>query len=207
MQLNSSYLKALDGFLMVLSEDGDMIYISENINKCLGLAQVRPTRNRDDLDGVKVGSRKCVFFFVDHEAEIFFSVNITKRQVETCLFLRLLPLQFDLTGHSVFDFIHPCDQEELREMMLVHRTGEGDENRELTNGERRAKKSHFDPAPQSVSEEANLFLAGGFRLRGGGCQSKLLFFHSRPEGTYTWKVASVACQVTVAETAPCIIGF
>lgn len=44
LQLNSSYLKALDGFLMVLSEDGDMIYISENINKCLGLAQVRQIR-------------------------------------------------------------------------------------------------------------------------------------------------------------------
>ncbi|XP_044229840.1 hypoxia inducible factor 1 subunit alpha a [Thunnus albacares] len=68
IQLNSSYLKALEGFLMVLSEDGDMIYLSENVNKCLGLAQ------------------------------------------------------FDLTGHSVFDFTHPCDQEELREM-LVHRTG------------------------------------------------------------------------------------
>lgn len=39
-QLNSSYLKALEGFLMVLSEDGDMIYLSENVNKCLGLAQV-----------------------------------------------------------------------------------------------------------------------------------------------------------------------
>ncbi|XP_061650743.1 hypoxia inducible factor 1 subunit alpha b [Phyllopteryx taeniolatus] len=67
-QLNSSYLKALEGFLMVLSEDGDIIYLSENVNKCLGLAQ------------------------------------------------------FDLTGHSVYDFTHPCDQEELREM-LVHRTG------------------------------------------------------------------------------------
>ncbi|XP_057714837.1 hypoxia inducible factor 1 subunit alpha a isoform X2 [Corythoichthys intestinalis] len=67
-QLNSSYLKALEGFLMVLSEDGDMIYLSENVNKCLGLAQ------------------------------------------------------FDLTGHSVFDYTHPCDQDELREM-LVHRTG------------------------------------------------------------------------------------
>lgn len=40
IQLNSSYLKALDGFLMVLSEDGDIIYLSENVNKCLGLAQV-----------------------------------------------------------------------------------------------------------------------------------------------------------------------
>ncbi|XP_056283153.1 hypoxia inducible factor 1 subunit alpha a isoform X1 [Pseudoliparis swirei] len=67
-QLNGSYLKALDGFLLVLSEDGDMIYLSENVNKCLGLAQ------------------------------------------------------FDLTGLSVFDFIHPCDQEELREMLL-HKTG------------------------------------------------------------------------------------
>uniref|UniRef100_A0A8C3A0Q6 Hypoxia-inducible factor 1-alpha n=1 Tax=Cyclopterus lumpus TaxID=8103 RepID=A0A8C3A0Q6_CYCLU len=67
-QLNGSYLKALEGFLLVLSEDGDMIYLSENVNKCLGLAQ------------------------------------------------------FDLTGLSVFDFIHPCDQEELREMLL-HKTG------------------------------------------------------------------------------------
>lgn len=31
-------------------------------------------------------------------------------------------LQFELTGHSVFDFTHPCDHEELREM-LTHRNG------------------------------------------------------------------------------------
>ena len=35
-----------------------------------------------------------------------------------CLFL-----QFELTGHSVFDFTHPCDHEEMREM-LTHRNGE-----------------------------------------------------------------------------------
>ncbi|KAM8833214.1 hypoxia inducible factor 1 subunit alpha a [Synchiropus picturatus] len=68
LHFNSSYLKALEGFLMVLSEDGDMIYLSDNVNKCLGLAQL------------------------------------------------------DLTGHSVFDFTHPCDQEELRET-LQHRAG------------------------------------------------------------------------------------
>lgn len=65
-QLNSFYLKALDGFVMVLTEDGDMIYLSENVNKCMGLTQ------------------------------------------------------FELTGQSVFDFMHPCDHEELREM-LTHR--------------------------------------------------------------------------------------
>ncbi|XP_050808508.1 hypoxia-inducible factor 1-alpha [Gopherus flavomarginatus] len=67
-EMNCFYLKALDGFVMVLSEDGDMIYMSENVNKCMGLTQ------------------------------------------------------FELTGHSVFDFTHPCDHEELREM-LTHRNG------------------------------------------------------------------------------------
>lgn len=39
--VDSYYLKALDGFLMVLTEEGDMIYLSENVNKHLGLSQVR----------------------------------------------------------------------------------------------------------------------------------------------------------------------
>ncbi|KAK2896853.1 hypothetical protein QQF64_005559 [Cirrhinus molitorella] len=67
-QWNSSYLKALDGFLVVLSADGDIVYLSENVSKCLGIPQI------------------------------------------------------DLTGHSVFEFTHPCDHEELREM-LAHKTG------------------------------------------------------------------------------------
>lgn len=53
IQLNSSYLKALEGFLMVLSEDGDMIYLSENVNKCLGLAQVGLTCNSKMMKGEK----------------------------------------------------------------------------------------------------------------------------------------------------------
>jgi len=39
-QLNGFYLKALEGFLMVLSEDGDMVYLSENVSKSMGLTQV-----------------------------------------------------------------------------------------------------------------------------------------------------------------------
>ncbi|CAJ0968653.1 unnamed protein product [Ranitomeya imitator] len=64
-QLNCFYLKALEGFVLVLTEEGDMIYLSENVNKCMGLTQ------------------------------------------------------FELTGHSVFDFTHPCDHEELREMLTL----------------------------------------------------------------------------------------
>ncbi|XP_067317133.1 hypoxia-inducible factor 3-alpha-like [Anolis sagrei] len=62
-QVDGYYLKALDGFLMVLTEEGDMIYLSENVNKHLGLSQL------------------------------------------------------ELIGHSVFDFIHPCDQEELQDVL------------------------------------------------------------------------------------------
>ena len=38
------YLKALDGFVMILSHDGDLMYISENVHKILGLTQVRRTQ-------------------------------------------------------------------------------------------------------------------------------------------------------------------
>ncbi|KAM4690597.1 hypoxia-inducible factor 1-alpha [Rhinophrynus dorsalis] len=74
-QLNCFYLKALDGFVLVLTEEGDMIYLSENVNKCMGLTQ------------------------------------------------------FELTGHSVFDFTHPCDHEELREM-LTYRNGPAKKGKE-----------------------------------------------------------------------------
>ncbi|XP_067412898.1 hypoxia-inducible factor 3-alpha isoform X1 [Emydura macquarii macquarii] len=62
-QVDACYLKALDGFIMVLTEEGDMAYLSENVSKHLGLTQL------------------------------------------------------ELIGHSVFDFIHPCDQEEMQDML------------------------------------------------------------------------------------------
>ncbi|XP_028921204.1 LOW QUALITY PROTEIN: hypoxia-inducible factor 3-alpha [Ornithorhynchus anatinus] len=61
--LDACYLKALDGFVMVLTAEGDMVYLSENVSKHLGLSQL------------------------------------------------------ELIGHSVFDFVHPCDQEELQDVL------------------------------------------------------------------------------------------
>ncbi|KAL1769201.1 hypoxia-inducible factor 3-alpha isoform X1 [Sigmodon hispidus] len=61
--LDACYLKALEGFVMVLTADGDMVYLSENVSKHLGLSQL------------------------------------------------------ELIGHSIFDFIHPCDQEELQDAL------------------------------------------------------------------------------------------
>ena len=39
-QMDNLYLKALEGFIMVITQDGDMIFLSENISKYMGLTQV-----------------------------------------------------------------------------------------------------------------------------------------------------------------------
>ena len=55
-QMNCFYLKALDGFVMVLTDDGDMIYISDNVNKYMGLTQVKCPHIKSCSD--------CVYDFV-----------------------------------------------------------------------------------------------------------------------------------------------
>ncbi|XP_077351069.1 endothelial PAS domain-containing protein 1b [Festucalex cinctus] len=42
-QMSSLYLKSLEGFITVVTADGDMIFLSENINKFMGLTQVELT--------------------------------------------------------------------------------------------------------------------------------------------------------------------
>ncbi|XP_019749286.1 endothelial PAS domain-containing protein 1, partial [Hippocampus comes] len=54
------YLTILEGFVMVVSSEGDMMFLSDNVSRYLGLTQT------------------------------------------------------ELMGHNVFDFIHPCDHEEIR---------------------------------------------------------------------------------------------
>uniref|UniRef100_W5JXH2 Endothelial PAS domain protein 1 n=1 Tax=Astyanax mexicanus TaxID=7994 RepID=W5JXH2_ASTMX len=65
MQMDALYLKSLQGFVVVVTSEGDMIFLSENVSKFMGLTQV------------------------------------------------------ELTGHSIFDFTHPCDHEEIRENLSI----------------------------------------------------------------------------------------
>lgn len=41
--MDNLYLKALEGFIAVVTQDGDMIFLSENISKFMGLTQVTPS--------------------------------------------------------------------------------------------------------------------------------------------------------------------
>ncbi|XP_040903163.1 hypoxia inducible factor 1 subunit alpha, like isoform X2 [Toxotes jaculatrix] len=61
--MDAFYPQALAGFIMVMTEEGDMIYLTENVSRHIGITQL------------------------------------------------------ELLGQSVYDFVHPCDQEELRDLL------------------------------------------------------------------------------------------
>ncbi|XP_041796050.1 hypoxia inducible factor 1 subunit alpha, like isoform X2 [Chelmon rostratus] len=61
--MDTFYPQALAGFIMVMTEEGDVIYLTENVSKHIGMTQL------------------------------------------------------ELLGQSVYDFVHPCDQEELRDLL------------------------------------------------------------------------------------------
>ena len=58
-------MASMDGFMLVLSKDGEMIYISENVVQYLGISQT------------------------------------------------------DLMGHSIYDFSHPCDHNDIKEILSL----------------------------------------------------------------------------------------
>ncbi|XP_068440961.1 hypoxia inducible factor 1 subunit alpha, like [Clinocottus analis] len=62
--MDSFYPQALAGFIMVMTEEGDMIYLTENVSTHIGVPQL------------------------------------------------------ELLGQSIYDFVHPCDQEELRDLLI-----------------------------------------------------------------------------------------
>ncbi|KAJ3610870.1 hypothetical protein NHX12_022960 [Muraenolepis orangiensis] len=78
--MDSIYLKSLEGFVTVVTSDGDIVFLSDNISKFMGLTQV------------------------------------------------------ELTGHSIFDFTHPCDHEEIRDNLSLKAAGSsfGKKGKELS---------------------------------------------------------------------------
>lgn len=121
-QMDNLYLKALEGFIAVVTQDGDMIFLSENISKFMGLTQV------------------------------------------------------ELTGHSIFDFTHPCDHEEIRE------------NLTLKNGSGFGKKS------KDMSTERDFFMRMKCTVTNRGRTVNLK--------SATWKVLHCTGQVKVYNNCP-----
>ena len=72
--IDFSAAKALNGFALVLSKDGDMVYLSEDVDKYLGLSQI------------------------------------------------------DLIGQSIYDFSHPCDHNDIKEVLALKQTHNSNDN-------------------------------------------------------------------------------
>nr|NP_001165655.1 hypoxia-inducible factor 1-alpha [Xenopus laevis]Q9I8A9.1 RecName: Full=Hypoxia-inducible factor 1-alpha; Short=HIF-1-alpha; Short=HIF1-alpha [Xenopus laevis]CAB96628.1 hypoxia inducible factor 1 alpha [Xenopus laevis] len=143
-QLNCFYLKALEGFVLVLTEEGDMIYLSENVNKCMGLTQ------------------------------------------------------FELTGHSVFDFTHPCDHEELREM-LTFRNGPA-KKRKRTNHREKFLPSYEMYINQSWKnrEYKVSHMEGPSLYRTHAC----IYDNANNQNHCGYKKPPMTCMVVICEPIP-----
>ncbi|XP_075048706.1 hypoxia-inducible factor 1-alpha isoform X2 [Mixophyes fleayi] len=142
-QLNCFYLKALEGFVLVLTEEGDMIYLSENVNKCMGLTQ------------------------------------------------------FELTGHSVFDFTHPCDHEELREM-LTFRTGPAKKGKEQIT-----ERSFFLRMKCTLTSRGRTVNVKSATWKVLHCTGHMRVYDSRNNQNHCgYKKPPMTCMVLICEPIP-----
>lgn len=57
--MDAFYPQALGGFIMMLTEDGDMIYLTENVSRHIGITQVQRNEKRECSNWSKLSN--CAF--------------------------------------------------------------------------------------------------------------------------------------------------
>ncbi|KAI4560263.1 hypothetical protein MJT46_012501 [Ovis ammon polii x Ovis aries] len=94
-QFGTSFAKSLDGFVFALNQEGKFLYISETVSIYLGLSQISQQIHRM--------RQSCK----EHQVSV---KTVHKYSVE---FLQ----HVELTGSSVFDYVHPGDHVEMAEQL------------------------------------------------------------------------------------------
>ncbi|KAG7492501.1 hypothetical protein MATL_G00015240 [Megalops atlanticus] len=142
-QMSSLCLNSLEGFVAVVTSDGDMIFVSENINKVMGLTQV------------------------------------------------------ELTGHSIFDFTHPCDHEEIRESLSL-RSGFGKKSRERTS-----QRDFFMRMKCTVTNRGRTVNLKSASWKVLHCTGHLKVYSSCPSSALCgFKEPPLVCMVMLCEPIP-----
>uniref|UniRef100_A0A8C6WRZ8 Endothelial PAS domain protein 1b n=1 Tax=Neogobius melanostomus TaxID=47308 RepID=A0A8C6WRZ8_9GOBI len=140
-QLDSLYLKSLEGFITVVTSDGDMVFLSENISKFMGLTQV------------------------------------------------------ELTGHSIFDFTHPCDHEEIRENLS---SGFAKKSKELTT-----ERDFFMRMKCTVTNRGRTVNLKSASWKVLHCTGQLKMYNSAPSRVLGgYKEPPLTCAVFMCEPIP-----
>ncbi|KAM3605982.1 uncharacterized protein V6R79_008475 [Siganus canaliculatus] len=145
-QMDSLYLKSLEGFITVVTSDGDIIFLSENISKFMGLTQV------------------------------------------------------DLTGHSIFDFTHPCDHEEIRENLSLKAPGHGfaKKGKELNT-----ERDFFMRMKCTVTNRGRTVNLKSASWKVLHCTGQLKMYSScPPRGLCGFKEPPLTCAVLMCEPIP-----
>ncbi|XP_068597003.1 endothelial PAS domain-containing protein 1b [Brachionichthys hirsutus] len=139
-QMDSLCLTSLEGFVTMVTSDGDMTFLSENISKFMGLAQV------------------------------------------------------DLTGHSIFDFTHPCDHEEIRENLTLKTAGSGKKGKEL---------DFFMRMKCTVTNRGRTVNLKSANWKVLHCTGQLkVYSSSAPRGLCRFKEPPLTCAILMCEPIP-----
>uniref|UniRef100_A0A3Q3JCT5 Endothelial PAS domain protein 1b n=1 Tax=Monopterus albus TaxID=43700 RepID=A0A3Q3JCT5_MONAL len=142
-QMDSLYLKSLEGFVTVVTSDGDMIFLSENISKFIGLTQV------------------------------------------------------ELTGHSIFDFTHPCDHEEIRENLSLKTAGQH------TGKELSTERDFFMRMKCTVTNRGRTVNLKSASWKVLHCTGHLKMYNSCPPRVLcSFKEPPLTCAVLMCEPIP-----
>ncbi|KPJ18057.1 Hypoxia-inducible factor 1-alpha [Papilio machaon] len=144
IQSELSYMQALDGFVLVLSQQGDIVYCSENIAEHLGVSQ--EAKDKRTLIFICIAKINFTFQFTVPEGNVespklqspkglediqselsymqaldgFVLVLSQQGDIVYCsenIAEHLGVSQMEIMGQSVFEFSHPCDHEEVREAL------------------------------------------------------------------------------------------
>ncbi|XP_048837293.1 hypoxia inducible factor 1 subunit alpha, like isoform X2 [Brienomyrus brachyistius] len=114
------YPRALAGFVMVLTEEGDMIFLSESVSKYIGVTQL------------------------------------------------------ELLGQSLYDFVHPCDQEELRDVLTPRRAGPSKKNQ----SERWTRRDFFLRMKSTLASRGRTVNLKSASWKVLHCTGRMLTYHS-----------------------------
>lgn len=103
-------INALDGFLLALSEDGDITYVSENITDILGLHQVRTNELKSAIDEI----RRNVLGVLEMGE---FMTNFNDPSI-----IFFLPIKIDILSQPIWDYAHQvsCTKDSIKLRIITN---------------------------------------------------------------------------------------